>query len=89
VALGHGHALAGGRQALGGVKPDGLGQPVAGGRAVGVGQHQRLGDQPREHVEHLVGARSAPAADGLGRLEAEAAGEDRQPPEQPLLRPAQ
>ena len=45
---------------------------------------ERLLDQPLEHAEHVV---AAVGADRLRGLEREAAGEDREPAEQPLLLP--
>ena len=86
---GQGLVLAGLGKPLGAVGPDRLQHPVADPVAVAVGRHhQRLGDQPGQQVEDLVGGRPGRAgagADPLGRLQGGPAGEHRQPAQQHLL----
>ena len=59
------------------------GSAASGG--VEVGDDERLVDQPGDEVEHRVGVEVVAAGDRLGRIDREAAGEDGQSSEQPLL----
>ena len=65
--------------------PDGLKEAVAGARTVVVDEQQGLVDQPTEAVQHVRGGNPLVRAHLLGRREREAAGEDREPPQQDLL----
>jgi hypothetical protein len=87
VPIAHRLDLAGLGQPLPAILPHRLEQPVARLVAARLGLHQRLGDQLEEQLEHVVRDHLAAGGDGLGGLEREAAGEDRQPaPERPLGR---
>ena len=69
-------------------RPAGLRRTAASTRACGsaiacvVGVDHRLVDERDEQVEHVDGLDVASGADALGRVEREAAGEHREPPEQ-------
>ena len=73
------------RSALLGVLAQGLQEPVARRRAEGLGDDERLVDQPGDEVEDLRGLDRPAGADGLGPFEREAAGEDGQAAEEGAL----
>ncbi len=67
------------------VLTDGFQQPVAGAVPSVFGHRERLVDQQRDLVQHLVSLQLA-ADDSAGSVEIEAAEEHRQPAEQQLFR---
>ena len=73
---------------LEGVPPDRLEHPVAGRdpRRLRFGEHERFIRQPGEQVQNLPGVDIFRGADRLCRLQRPAPGEDRELPEQLLLR---
>jgi hypothetical protein len=86
VARPHGARLARLGEPLGGVLAHRLEQPVA--RLAGLvvlGLDQRPLGQPQDEARDRARRQAVAAADRFGRREREAAGEDRQPPQQRLL----
>ena len=71
---------------LPGVLAHGFEQPEPGLRRSRVGEHERLLDEPPEHVEDVHLVDRVAGADVFGRLEARPAGEGGQPPEDDPLR---
>jgi hypothetical protein len=72
-------------QPLAGILAHRLEQLVAGRATLAVDAHERLFDQAAEQLEDRAGSERLTAAYLLGGLEAEAAGEDGEPPEQHAL----
>ena len=72
-------------QSLLGVLPDGLQHAVPGSAECFVGDDQRLVDEQRQLVEHLMRGHFGPGRDLSRRIEVEAADEHREPTEQRAL----
>ena len=72
-------------EALVGILPDDLREAVARLRRIRLGEHERSVHEPSQEVQHVRFVDRPARADGLGRLEAEATGEDREAAKERLL----